>query len=242
MPDEVILVVDGPVSNEIDNVIKNYQKKYIFLRVIRLEENGGLGNALKIATESAKYNLIARMDSDDISLPNRFEEQLKYFMLHPTIDVVGGDIEEFINDESNIVGRRRVPQKNDEIREYMKKRCAFNHMSVMYKKTTIQAVGGYQDWFWNEDYFLWIRMWLNNAEFANTGTTLVKVRVGKEMYQRRGGNKYFQSEKKLQTYMLTHGMINRKTYCINIIKRWIVQRVLTNRLRGWVFRTFAREK
>lgn len=85
-------------------------------------------------------------------------------------------------------------------------------------------------------------MWLNNAEFANTGTTLVKVRVGKEMYQRRGGNKYFQSEKKLQTYMLTHGMINRKTYCINIIKRWIVQRVLTNRLRGWVFRTFAREK
>lgn len=242
VPDEVILVVDGPVSNEIDNVIKNYQKKYIFLRVIRLEENGGLGNALKIATESAKYNLIARMDSDDISLPNRFEEQLKYFMLHPTIDVVGGDIEEFINDESNIVGRRRVPQKNDEIREYMKKRCAFNHMSVMYKKTTIQAVGGYQDWFWNEDYFLWIRMWLNNAEFANTGTTLVKVRVGKEMYQRRGGNKYFQSEKKLQTYMLTHGMINRKTYCINIIKRWIVQRVLTNRLRGWVFRTFAREK
>lgn len=80
-----------------------------------------MGNALKIATESAKYNLIARMDSDDISLPNRFEEQLKYFMLHPTIDVVGGDIEEFINDESNIVGRRRVPQKNDEIREYMKK-------------------------------------------------------------------------------------------------------------------------
>lgn len=130
----------GPVSNEIDNVIKNYQKKYIFLRVIRLEENGGLGNALKIATESAKYNLIARMDSDDISLPNRFEEQLKYFMLHPTIDVVGGDIEEFINDESNIVGRRRVPQKNDEIREYMKKRCAFNHMSVMYKKTTIQLL------------------------------------------------------------------------------------------------------
>lgn len=96
------------------------------------------------------------------------------------IDVVGGDIEEFINDESNIVGRRRVPQKNDEIREYMKKRCAFNHMSVMYKKTTIQAVGGYQDWFWNEDYFLWIRMWLNNAEFANTGTTLIQMRIIKK--------------------------------------------------------------
>lgn len=240
MPDEVVLVVDGPVSDELNSVINKYENKYDFFNIIRLEKNGGLGNALKIAVENAKYELIARMDSDDVSRPTRFEEQLKYFMLHPEIDIVGGDITEFIGDENNIVGTRAVPKSDYDIREYMKTRCAMNHVSVMYKRMAVQAAGGYQDWFWNEDYYLWIRMWLNNAVFANTGTVLVNVRVGEEMYQRRGGRKYFESEKGLQDYMLSHKMIGIPTYCQNVLKRLIVQRLLPNKLRGWVFRTFAR--
>ena len=116
-----------------------------------------------------------------------------------------------------------------------------NHVSVMYKKSAVQDAGGYLDWFWNEDYYLWIRMWLNGAKFANTGTVLVNVRVGEEMYQRRGGAKYFESEKRLQDYMLKHNMINKFMYLKNIIKRFVVQRLLPNKLRGWVFRTFARK-
>ena len=139
-----------------------------------------------------------------------------------------------------MVGRRKVPETNFEIRKYMKTRCAMNHVSVMYKKTSVQAAGGYQDWFWNEDYYLWIRMWLNNAVFANTGTVLVNVRVGEEMYQRRGGQKYYESEKGLQDYMLENSMIGVSTYIKNIGKRFIVQKILPNKLRGWVFRTFAR--
>lgn len=241
MPNEVVLVVDGPVSDALNEVIDKYEKKYNFFNVIRLEKNGGLGNALKIAVENAKYELIARMDSDDVSSPTRFEEQLRFFKLHPEIDIVGGDITEFIGEESNVVGTRSVPKSDSDIREYMKTRCAMNHVSIMYKKTAVQAAGGYQDWFWNEDYYLWIRMWLNNAVFANTGSVLVNVRVGEEMYQRRGGQKYFDSEKGLQDYMLKHGMINKSTYVKNIGKRLIVQKLLPNKLRGWVFRTFARE-
>jgi len=182
------------------------------------------------------------MDSDDVSLPTRFEEQLRYFQVNPEIDIVGGNITEFIGEENNIIGQRLVPVSNEAIREYMKERCAMNHVSVMYKKTAVQNAGGYQDWFWNEDYYLWIRMWLNGAIFANTGSVLVNVRVGEEMYQRRGGSKYFESEKGLQDYMLKNKMINHSTYIKNVAKRLIIQKLMPNKLRGWVFRTFARKK
>ena len=242
IPSEIVLVVDGPVSNEINNVINKYEKKYEIFNVIRLEQNGGLGNALKIAVKNATHELIARMDSDDVSVSTRFEEQLKYFEINPGIDIVGGDITEFIGEENNIVGKRSVPVSNDSIREYMKTRCAMNHVSVMYKKKSVESAGGYQDWFWNEDYYLWIRMWLNGAVFANTGSVLVNVRVGEEMYQRRGGSKYFESEKGLQDYMLKNKMINHSTYIKNVAKRLIIQKLMPNKLRGWVFRTFARKK
>lgn len=242
IPNEIVLVVDGLVSDEINNVIDKYEKKYGIFKVIRLEENSGLGNALKIAVENSTYELIARMDSDDVSVSTRFEEQLKYFETNAEIDIVGGDITEFIGEENNIVGKRSVPLSNESIREYMKTRCAFNHVSVMFKKEAVQSAGGYQEWFWNEDYYLWIRMWLDGAKFANTGSVLVNVRVGEKMYQRRGGSKYFESEKELQGYMLKHGMINYSTYIKNVAKRLIIQRLMPNKIRGWVFRKFARKK
>ena len=240
-PDEIVLVVDGPVCEELNCVIEKYEQQYSIFHIIRLEKNGGLGNALKIAVENSKHDLIARMDSDDVSLPTRFEQQLKYFEEHPEVDIVGGDITEFIGDEANIVGKRVVPKSNEEIREYMKKRCALNHVSVMYKRDAVQDVGGYQDWFCNEDYYLWIRMWLNGAVFANTGSILVNVRVGEEMYSRRGGKRYYNSEKNLQKYMLKHKMIGLSTYCLNVAKRFVIQILLPNQVRGWVFRTFARQ-
>ncbi len=239
-PNEVLLVVDGPVTKEIDSVIEKFLKRYSFFRVIRLKENKGLGNALRIAVENSKNELIARMDSDDVSMPTRFEEQLKFFENNSKVDIVGGDISEFINSEENVVGKRCVPCDNNEICEYMKKRCAMNHVSVMYRKTAVQDAGGYQDWFWNEDYYLWIRMLLNNAVFANTGTVLVNVRVGEEMYQRRGGKKYFISEIKLQNYMLKNGLISLPQYIKNCIVRCIVQILIPDKLRGVIFRKFAR--
>lgn len=206
-----------------------------------MPENGGLGNALRIAVENANYELIARMDSDDIALPNRFEQQLKMFAENSKLDIVGGNISEFIGDESNVVAYRNVPTAHGDIQKYMQTRCPFNHVSVMYKKSAVQKAGGYMDLFWNEDYYLWIRMQLSGAKFANTGTTLVNVRTGADMYARRGGKRYYRSEKYLQKYMLEHKMINYKTYFLNIVKRFIVQCCLPNWLRGWVFRKFARK-
>ncbi len=240
-PNEIVLVVDGPVSDDINNVIEKYSNKYPIFNVIRLENNLGLGNALKLAVEKAKFDLIARMDSDDVSVPDRFEQQLLFMDLNSDVDVVGGNITEFIGEESNIVASRIVPNSNLNIRKYMKKRCGFNHVTVMYKKESVLSVGNYQDWFWNEDYYLWIRMWLNNSIFANTGTVLVNVRTGADMYARRGGDKYYKSEKGLQKYMLDHGMIGKWTYFTNCVKRFIIQKVISNSIRGWVFKTLARK-
>lgn len=237
-PGEIVIVEDGPLNSALYAVLDEYGDK---ITRVRNEKNLGLGLALNVGLKACRNELVARMDTDDISKPKRCEEQLKYFVKNSETDIVGGDIAEFIGEESHIVGKRVVPQSNEEIREYMKKRCAFNHMSVMYKKTAVEAAGGYQDWFCNEDYYLWIRMWLSGAVFGNTGTVLVNVRVGKEMYERRGGAKYFRSEKRLQDYMLKHKMIGAGTYVLNVSKRFVVQKILPNSVRGWVFRRFARE-
>ena len=240
-PQEVVLVVDGPVSEEINQVIRKYETLQDDFNVIRLEKNQGLGNALNVATQKCKNELIAHMDSDDISVPTRFEQQVALFEAHPQLDIVGGDITEFIDDEDNIVSKRTVPCKDEEIKEYMKYRCAMNHVTVMYKKSAVLNAGNYIEWFCNEDYYLWLRMLRQNCVFGNTGTVLVNVRIGKDMYRRRGGKEYFKSEKGIQQYMLEHKIIDKKTYIINVLKRWIVQVLLPTSVRGFVFRKFARE-
>lgn len=242
-PSEVVLVVDGPISSELNAVIDKYREICgggITLRVINFDENQGLGKALHIAIEQCSNELIARMDSDDIALPHRFEEQLKFMTVHPQTDIVGGNITEFVDFPDNVVAKRCVPESDKDIKAYLKRRCPFNHMTVMYKKSAVLASGNYKDLFWNEDYYLWIRMVEHGCEMNNTGTALVNVRTGKDMYKRRGGKKYFQSELYLQQYMLNNGIINAPCFALNILKRFIVQVLLPPSIRGWVFKKFAR--
>ena len=238
---EIVLVVDGPVPDKLDSIIKKYEAMPGF-KVIRFEENQGHGNARRAGLKAATYELVALMDADDICVPERFEKQLEIFANDPTVDIVGGNISEFIGDPENIVAKREVPSVDAEIKEYMKKRCPMNQMTVMFKKSSVEQVGGYLDWYCDEDYYLWIRMAIANMKFANMPDTLVYVRVGEQMYQRRGGRKYFRSEAKLQKYMLKHKIIGFGTYTVNVTKRFIVQRLLPNKIRGWVFKKFARKK
>jgi len=241
-PAEIVLVQDGPVPDDLSSLLSEYESTYPnIMHVIRLEKNGGLGNALKLGVENAKYNIIARMDSDDICMPDRFEKQLAYLEAHPECDIVGGQMTEFIDVPDNIVGRREVPLTNEEIYEYMKSRCALNHVTVMFRKESVLKAGNYQDWFWNEDYYLWVRMMMAGCKFANIPDVAVNVRSGADQYARRGGKKYFDSEIGIKKLMLEKGMINRKEYVVNYVQRFIIQLLLPNSVRGWVFRTFARK-
>lgn len=239
-PSEVVLIVDGPVPDSIDKIIDKYDALTGIMKVVRLTENKGLGNALRIAVEEASFELIARMDSDDISLPDRFQTELQAFMNDTSLDVVGGDISEFIGEEKNVVAKRCVPVNDYEIKKYMKKRCPLNHVSVMYKKSAVLKCGNYKDLFWNEDYYLWIRMAINGAKMANTGKIAVNVRTGEDMYKRRGGLKYFHSELFLQRILLKNKIINYPLFVTNVMKRFIVQVILPPRIRGFIFRTVAR--
>jgi len=241
-PSEIVLVQDGPVSGILSSLLSEYEKRYSeVMHIIRLENNGGLGNALKLGVENAKHDICARMDSDDICLPDRFEKQLAYLKSHPQCDIVGGQMTEFIDSPDNIVGRREVPLSNEEIYEFMKNRCALNHVTVMFRKKAVLKAGNYQDWFWNEDYYLWVRMMMVGCKFANIPDVAVNVRSGADQYARRGGKKYFDSEIGIKKLMLEKGMITRKEYVINYVERFIIQLMLPNSVRGWVFRTFARK-
>lgn len=239
-PDEVILVVDGPVPQELDNIIKGFEQNSIF-KVIRLPENKGHGEARRVGLSHCTNELVALMDADDISAADRFEKQLALFESDPELTVVGGNITEFVGTPDNIVEARVVKSDDASIKEDMKKRCPMNQVTVMFKKSRVDSVGGYIDWYCEEDTYLWLRLFLDGAKFANLSDYLVNVRIGKEMYQRRGGTKYFLSEAKLQKYMLDNKVIGVDRFLVNVGERLVVQVLLPNKVRSWVFKKFARK-
>jgi glycosyltransferase involved in cell wall biosynthesis len=240
-PNEIILVEDGPISSELEYLIKHLESCVATLKVVRLPNNVGHAGARQTAMDAATNDLIAVMDSDDIAVCNRFELQLKAFECNPDVSVIGGQIKEFVGTPDNVIGERIVPVNDSEIKTYLKSRCPMNLVTVMYRKSDVAKVGGFIDWYCEEDYFLWIRLTQSEFRFHNVNENLVNVRVGKEMYQRRGGWKYFKSEAKLQKYMLDNQIINGGGYLVNTLKRFIVQVLLPNRLRAWVFKRFARQ-
>lgn len=243
-PAEIVLVVDGPIPREIDAVIEKYRANLtdIVFRPIYLEQNVGHGEARRICFDNCKFELIALMDADDLSVRDRFEKQLNYFDDNKDVSVVGGYIHEFINAPINCVGKRIVPPDDVDIKEYMKKRCPMNQVTVMFRKNDIASVGGYIDWYCEEDYYLWIRLALAGFKFGNINANLVDVRVGEEMYSRRGGIKYFMSEAKLQSFMLKNKIVSPVRYIINILERLIIQVFIPNKLRGFIFQKLARQK
>lgn len=243
-PSEIVLTVDGPIPEKIQQIIQKYQEKLytttIEFKVIYLEKNMGHGEARRICFENCSHELIALMDADDLSVPERFEKQLAYFENDPELSIVGGNIQEFIGEPTNCVGKRIVPESNVDIKTYMKKRCPMNQVTVMFRKKDVAEVGGYVDWYCDEDYYLWVRMALGEKKFANVVDNLVNVRVGKEMYQRRGGWKYFKSEAKLQSFMLKKGVIRVPRYLVNVSERLILQVLMPNKVRGFLFQKLAR--
>ncbi|MBQ8858284.1 MAG: glycosyltransferase [Clostridia bacterium] len=239
-PSEVIVVVDGPIPSALNEALLVYEPSPT-VRVIRLPENRGHGEARRAGLACCNYDLVALMDADDISAPDRFEKQLSYMEEHPDVSVVGGQIAEFVGDLDNVVGLREVYPTDEEIKKDLKQRCPLNQVTVLFRRADVEAVGGYLDFFCEEDYYLWVRMYLAGMRFANLPDVLVYVRVGEDMYRRRGGIRYFKSEARLQKIMYKEGIISFTRYLVNVAKRLAVQVLLPNRLRSFVFRHFARK-
>lgn len=240
-PKEIVIVEDGLLSEEVAQYLNNLQSDGK-VKLVPLKENIGLGRALAVGAKHCSCDWIARMDSDDICAPDRIEKQRAYIEAHPDVDVLGGNISEFIGNTGNIVSERVVPQYHKDICKYMKKRNPFNHVTVIIRKEMLERAGGYLPHHYNEDYFLWLRMYLIGARFANISETCVYVRIGEDMFKRRGGYSYYKSERDLFKFMYKNKIINWFEYQQAKFIRFVVQVLMPNSIRQWVYMKFARKE
>lgn len=239
--DDFVLVCDGSLSEELDAVIdvKQHEMRQI-LNVIRLAKNVGLGNALNEGIKHCRHELVARMDSDDIAYPDRCEKQITVFNIHPEVSICSGVVEEFTTDPDTVDTRRVPPETNAEIVEFAKKRNPFNHPCVMYKKSAVEAVGSYQDFYLLEDYYLWLRMLMAGCQGYNIQEPLLHMRAGSDMYLRRAGWKYAKTQAKLFKFMKQQGFIRNGQY----IKSCLVRSgsaLAPNWLRKFMFKKVLRK-
>lgn len=185
-PDEIIIVKDGQITDELQSVLDEYTEKYPSLfNIVGYEKNRGLGLALNYGLEHARNELVARMDTDDISKPDRCEKQLKIFKNDPDLTIVGSYVDEFYSTPNEVVSIRAVPSTHKEIYEFAKRRSAFNHPAVMYKKSAVMGVGGYEDLRRNQDVDLFGRMLFSGCKAANIDESLLWFRSNDALAKRR---------------------------------------------------------
>ena len=184
-PDEIVIVKDGSIRKQLQDIIDSRKNRQVKIIQLQLPVNKGLGLALNEGIKICKNELIARMDADDYSMPNRCELQLKMFEKYPDLDIIGCPVDEFVDDIDNVVGCRNVPYTNDEIYVFAKKRDPFNHPTVMYKKSVVLKAGMYSDYRKNQDTDLWIKMLSNGAQCMNLKEHVFRFRFDSDTYIKR---------------------------------------------------------
>lgn len=231
-PDRVLLVQDGPVTDELGRCIEQLcAESPVEVQVVHVKRSTGLGPALDAGLAASPFDIVARMDADDIAMPNRFEVQVP--LIRGGADIVGAGLVEFETDPA-VPGRRRVPPTDpDDIRRYARIHDPFNHPTVIYRRRAVLEAGGYGDLPLMEDYWLFSRMLAAGARPMNVAEPLVYYRVGAGAYQRRGGRDQLRSELALQRRLRDNGLISRVQYVRNVIVRggyrllpWRLRRIL----------------
>lgn len=240
-PNEIVLVEDGKLSDGLYKVIEEYKKQYSdLLKIVPLEQNSGLGEALRIGVLNCSNELIARMDTDDIARNDRFEKQIKFFKEHPDIDLVGSWISEFETNPQEIISYRQLPTEHDDIYKFGQFRCPVNHMTVIYKKSAVLKAGNYQTFKNIEDYYLWGRMLKQGSVFANIPECLVNVRAGQAMFKRRANLTYFfNSEFPLHTELYKMHYISFVQYLRNITSKFLL-RVIPQWAMAIIYKKYLR--
>lgn len=232
---DFVLVCDGPLTDSLDEVISNFEKTNPGLfNVVRLPENQGLALALNEGITHCKNEIVARMDSDDFSKPDRIEKQLKA-MDETGANIVGSNIFEFNGDITRLTGERNLPETDEEIREFAKSRSPFNHPSVVYKKSKVELVGGYGKFDYFEDYYLWVTLLQNGCKGYNVQEALVLMRAGDDLYLRRGGKAYAKCVMAFEKHLLSIGYISRFTYLKQTSARVLIA-IAPNKFREKVYK------
>lgn len=233
-PSEVVLVEDGPLTPALDTVIERYQSEHRELKVVRLPVNGGLGKALNEGLKHCTHDIVARMDTDDVAMPERFHRQVMYMDSHRDVSVCGSWIAEFLDLPDNIVSVRTVPESHDDIYRFGQRRNPVNHPSVAFRKKAVDHAGGYQDFPLFEDYYLWVRMLMDGAKFHNIAEPLLRFRLSSDMYRRRGGWRYAKTEFRFQRTLMGLGYVTPLRFASNLALR-VLPRVVPNQVRARIY-------
>jgi len=239
-PTEIVLVKDGPLTPELDAVIDDFQQTAP-LTIVPLEQNSGLGIALNEGLKHCSHKLVARMDSDDVSKSERFARQIEFMKEHPDIAVCGSWIDEFIDSMDIVVSQRRLPETSAELAAFGRKRNPLNHPTVMFRKSAVEAVGGYEHFPLFEDYWLWARMLTAGYSIHNIQESLLWFRTSADVYRRRGGWRYAITELKFQNGLRKIGYISIVDMIVNCSTRFYV-RLLPNFLRRTLYNKVARKQ
>lgn len=243
VPDDIVIVCDGPLTDELNKIIEYYEKTFGNLfTILRLEKNMGLGIALREGLLKCRNEIVARMDADDISVPDRIEKELKVLESNPAISVVGGQIAEFCDSVDNIVGYRKVPVKENEIIKMVKTRNPLNHVTTVFRKKDVLDAGNYCDLSGFEDYCLWVRMLACGKRLCNVQDVCCYVRVNKDTYHRRSGVEYFKNTVAMERILKNNKMINSLQMVNNLAVRFVGTVLLPNDIRGAFFRKLMRRK
>jgi len=216
-PAQVVIVRDGPVRDELAACLADLHKTSpVPVALVPLESNRGLGPALDAGMAASQFDVIARMDADDVAMPHRFEVQLP---LIAGADIVGSGLLEFSGDTDEIVGQRVPPTGAEKIARYARMHDPFNHPTVVYRRRAVEAAGGYGDLKLMEDYALFARMLQNGARAVNVAEPLVYYRVGETAFKRRGGAQLLRSELRLQREFRKNGFTTPGQYLRNVLVR-----------------------
>lgn len=236
-PDQVLVIIDGLVSNSFRDLILDFQKKYL-LDLIWTEKKIGLHKALNLGLSKCRNEIVFRADGDDINLKNRFALQIPYLI--NGYNVVGSNIDEY-DENGKYISSRNVPINNNEIIKMITYRNPINHMTVGYLKNSVLDVGGYPQLFLKEDYGLWIKLLAKKKKFRNLEKSLVKATTGRRMIKDRGGLRYVYSEFLLQKFLLKYNLTNIFIAIIVFISRSIVF-ILPSLLRSYFYKILLRER
>lgn len=193
--DEIVLVEDGPVGPALHAVVQDARSR-LPIRSVRLPANVGLPGALNAGLAACSHELVARMDTDDLCLPTRFDRQVAYLDAHPRVAVVGAAVEEFDGNSDNVVAVRRPPCEPSALARYATMSSPLNQPAVMFRKSSVLEVGAYPVQFTVafEDYFLWLRLLHAGHQLANIDDVLVRMRAGAPQANRRRGLQYARAE------------------------------------------------
>jgi glycosyltransferase involved in cell wall biosynthesis len=239
LPSEIVLVKDGPLTYELDEVIDEYQTKHPIFKIISNEKNIGLGLSLQKGVLACSNEIIARMDSDDTMPIDRFEKELK--KINEGYDVVSCWSALYVNNTSNIIAIKTRSETHDDIMKLAKRRSPVCHAACMMRKSAVIAAGNYEHRLYYEDYHLWIRMLMKHATFYNIQEVLYYVRTSQLQLQRRGGMSYLRNELLTLKEFYDWGFYSQKDLLINASIRTVV-RLTPMQLRRILFEKIWKAK